>query len=382
MHNTLPLIAVTASSIITGSLTAADFQLDYNAHLNMAFGTASVEEAELAAHAHDPNDEFTVQGLELNFAARYGEHVAGFVAYNTFLDAENKIDGELEEAFLKLEKLPAGFELRAGRMLNRVTSQNNQHLHSWYFTDANLITSRFLGDEGLISNSIEISYKLPFEHDSLISIAFGDAIAHDEHAHEDEHGEHGHEEESVEGEGALLADDIISARIKGVYYHTDFHQFIYGLSYLHGTNGYQKSGNIMGGDLTYLWRENGMEAGGEHLRATIEPVYRDFDYVNEDGDLSGSANEWGIHSSLGWGFKENWELGFRYDFLQGIDDPIEELEERQRATLALTRALTYNDYLSGHVRLQYNRDWRDGQGHEDALWLQFQIDFGTGGEIR
>ena len=138
----------------------------------------------------------------------------------------------------------------------------------------------------------------------------------------------------------------------------------------------------MGGDLTYLWRENGIEQGGKHLRASFEPIYRDFDYVNEDGDLSGSANEWGIHSSLGWGFKENWELGFRYDYLQGVDEPIEELEERHRSTAALTRSLQYNDSLSGHVRLQYNRDWIDGQGPEDAVWLQFQIDLGSGGEVR
>ena len=184
------LLAVTVSS-----LTAADFQFDYNAHLNMAFGQASVEESTLATHAHDPNDEFTLQGFEVNLSARYGDHIAGFVSYNTFLYAENKIDGEFEEAFLKLEDLPAGFELRGGRFLNRVTSQNNQHLHSWNFVDANLITTRFLGDEGLISNSAEVSYRLPFEHDSLLSLAFGDAIAHDEH-----HAEHaGHDDRLLVG---------------------------------------------------------------------------------------------------------------------------------------------------------------------------------------
>jgi len=374
MKHITPLLLVTV-----GSLTAADFQFDYNAHLNMAFGHASVEEAELAAHGHDPNDEFTLQGLEINFAARYGDHLAGFISYNTFPDDDNKVDGEFEEAFLKLEDLPGGFELRGGRFLNRVTSQNNIHMHGWDFVDANLITTRFLGEEGLITNSGEISYNLPFEHASLFSIAFGDAIAHDEH--DEEHGGD-HEEESVEGEGALLTDDILSARIKGIYYHTDFHQFVYGLSYLHGENGYSKSGNIMGGDISYMWRENGLEAGGKHFRVNFEPIYRDFDYVNEDGDLSGSANEWGIHSGLGWGFKENWELGLRFDYLQGVDEPLEELEERHRSTVALTRDLSYNDYLSGHVRLQYNHDWRDGYSHEDALWLQFQIDLGTGGEVR
>ncbi|MEO1855945.1 MAG: hypothetical protein ABGY95_01090 [Rubritalea sp.] len=385
MHYITPIIAVTMSPLI-----AADFQLDYNAHLNMAFGHASIEEATLSTHAHDPNDEFTVQGLELNLSARYGDHVAGFVSYNTFLDDSDKIDGELEEAFLKLIELPAGFELRAGQLLNRATSQNSQHLHSWNFVDANLITTRFLGEEGLISNSAEISYKLPIEHNALLSLAFGDALEHDGHHHgpEEGHDDHSEEEEEeahdehLEGEGALLTDNIFSARLKGLYNHTDFHQYIYGVSYLQGDNAYKQTGRIFGVDATYLWRENGLEAGGKHFRATLEPVYRDFDYVNEDGDLSGSADEWGIHSSVGWGFRENWELGLRFDYLEGVDEPIEELESRHRSTAALTRRLSYNDYLAGHVRLQYNHDWRDGFGHEDAIWLQFQIDFGTGGEIR
>ena len=97
MNYTIPILALTMSPLI-----AADFQFDYNAHLDMAFGHASVDEALNATHAHDPNDEFTLQGLELNFSARYGDYIAGFVSYNTFLDSDDKIDGELEEAFLKL----------------------------------------------------------------------------------------------------------------------------------------------------------------------------------------------------------------------------------------------------------------------------------------
>ncbi|MFC4993455.1 hypothetical protein [Rubritalea tangerina] len=396
MRNTI------TTALLLGSVApaiAADFQLDYNAHLNMAFGQASTDEAELATHAHDPNDEFTLQGLEFNLSARYGEHLAGFVSYNTFLDERNKWDGEVEEAFLKILEIPGGFEFRGGRLLNRVTSQNTQHLHSWYFADANLITTRFLGDEGLISDSLELSYRLPFEHDSLISVAYGNAVAHGDHGHGHGHGEeehhdededhhdededHGDEhEEHLEGEDALLQDEIISARLKGIYYHTDFQSLTYGLSYLTGKNGYKKRGHIVGTDLTYQWRENGLESGGKHLRATIEPIYRDFDYVSEDGDINGSANEWGLHTGIGWGFRELWELGLRYDYLQGVGEPIEHLQKRQRGTLALTRQYTVNDLLGGHVRLQYNRDWRDGMGHEDAVWLQLQFDLGTGNEVR
>lgn len=370
-------LAITLATV--GTLQAADFQIDLNAHLNLAVGAASTEEADLAAHAHDPNDEFTLQGVEVNSSARYGEHLSGFVAYNTFLDSHNKIDGELEEAFLKLTELPLGFELRGGRLFNRTTSQNSQHQHSWHFADANLITSRFLGDEGLSTNSVELSYWLPLEHKSLLSVAYGDAITH-EHHHEDS--EHDHHDEDVEGEGALLADDILSVRVQGIYQHTDFHQYTYGLSYLHGKNSYGKTSSVAGADLSYLWRENGIEPGGKHLRATIEPIFREFDFSNEDGDVTGDASEWGIHTSVGWGFVENWEIGLRFDYLEGVGEPVEALAERHRSSAALSREVTYNDYLSGRIRLQYNHDWSKTNGHEDALWLQCQIDLGKGGEVR
>ncbi|MFC5051344.1 hypothetical protein ACFPK9_12065 [Rubritalea spongiae] len=387
--------------LTSAALAAPDFELNLNAHVNATVGQASIDEALLATHAHDPNDEFTLQGIELSASATLGEYLAGFVAYNGFLDDEDKLDGELEEAFLKFQNIPGGFEVRAGRLLNRVTTQNDQHLHSWHFVDANLITTRFLGDEGLISESGELSYKLPFQHDSLISVAFGNVPPHD-HAHHD----HGHDEEHhddhddhddhhddhddhsddhdehLEGEEALLADNVLTFRWKGIYYHTDFQSYTYGASFLTGDNGFQERTNIYGADLTYLWRENGLEAGGKHLRATGELIYRDFDYRSEDGDVQGSADEWGVHTGLGWGFIEDWELGARYGYLQGVGEAIEGLPERHRASLALTRAVTINEYVAGHARLQYNHDWLEEYGHENSIWLQFQFDFGQGGEVR
>lgn len=383
MKKTLALFPLLTSA----ALAAPDFELNLNAHVNATVGQASIDESLLATHAHDPNDEFTLQGIELNASATYGEYLAGFIAYNAFLDADNKLDGELEEAFLKLQNIPGGFELRGGRFLNRVTSQNDQHLHSWYFVDANLITARFLGDEGLISESGELSYRLPFEHDSLISVAFGNALAHEhDHGEEEEHHDDDDDDddhdEHLEGEDALLTDDVLTVRWKGIYYHTDFQSYTYGASFLTGDNGFKERTNVYGADLTYLWRENGLEAGGKHLRATGELIYRDFDYRSEDGDVKGSADEWGVHTGLGWGFMEDWELGARYGYLQGVGGALEELPERHRASLALTRSVTFNDYVAGHARLQYNHDWLEEYGNENSIWLQFQFDFGQGGEVR
>lgn len=359
--------------LFSGPLFANDFAIDLQAHLNLTVGAAdTVDERELAAHAHDPNDNFNLQGLELSASARYGAHLLGFANYNSFLDLDDKIDGEWEEAYLKLHELPGRFELRAGRLQNRITSQNDQHLHSWNFVDANLITSRFLGDEGLLTNSAELSWWLPFEHDSILSVAFGDAIEH-EHEHEEDD----HHEEEVHGEDSLPVDDVLSIRLKGIYKLSDFHQFTYGASFLHGTNSFEKTSESYSADLQHLWREQGIEAGGKHFRSTLELAYRSFDYHSEDHSQNGDAGEWALHSSIGWGFCESWELGLRYDFLEGVNPPVEELAERHRLSVALTRQFTVSEQLDGHLRLQYNHDDSKDFGTEDAIWLQCQLNLGT-----
>lgn len=373
MKTTTAFIALSSAAF-----AAEELELNFNAHLNFAVGEASTEESMLATHGHDPNDEFTLQGFELNASAIYGKHLGGMASVNTFLDDEDEFESELEEAFLKLMELPGGFELRGGRYLNRFGTQNNVHLHGWNFADANLITTRFLGEEGLITEGGEISWWLPVEHDALLSLSYGDALEH-EHGHNDDGG-HGHGE--IEGEEALPTKGVLAARLKGVIQKDDYNQFTYGLSFITGENGFGEDTYVYGADFTYLWRENGLEAGGKHFRAIVEPIYRDFDYKSEDGDISGSADEWGVHTSVGWGFREQWELGLRFDYLEGVGEPVEEIGERHRSTAALTRSFSYGDNLAGHARLQYNHDWRDGYGHEDAIWLQFQIDFGKGGELR
>lgn len=367
------LLAALSSSVVAG-----DFQFDPNAHLTTTFGAAADhDESTLASHGHDPNDEFTLQGLELNTSLRWSEYLAGFIAYNAFLENGDQPDGEWEEAFIKLHNLPGGFEFRAGRMLSRITSQNAKHLHAWQFVDSDLITTRFLGDEGLITNSAEISWKLPTEHNALLSIAYGEAVEH-EHAHEDDA-----LPTDVHGEESLLDKSVLAIRLQGNFGPNDFNSFTYGASFLRGQNRYDdRHTEFYGGDIEYLWRENGLEAGGKHLRARLESTYRQFDYSSEDASVTGAAEEFGIHASLGWGFAENWEIATRYEFLEGIDAPVEGISERHRFSLALTRATQVNDYLSGHARLQYNHDHSADFGNEDSIWLQFQIDFGTGNEVR
>jgi hypothetical protein len=270
-------------------------------------------------------------------------------------------------------------------MYNRVGRQNNVHLHGWDFVDANLITTRFLGDEGLATESVELAWNVPTPFESIVSVAFGDAVSHDEHAHG--HGEEEHEgedeydddhEEELEGEEGLFDDDILTLRYEGLWNYNDFHQFRFGGSYLIGDNSFGRTTNAAGLDFEYAWLENGLEGGGRSVRWRTEVMSREVDYQQEDGDGRGSADELGISTAVLVGLNEDWTAGLRYGWVEGVDESeLHELPERYRLSAAVTRRLTFSDSSSGYARLQVNHEDHEEYGDEVSVWLQFGFDFGS-----
>lgn len=375
---TLLLLAGSGAALAQSS--PEEFRLDAYAFLNATVGKSSANEANHARHAHDPNDTFTLQGLELTLKPQFGEFFSGSFTYNTFLDNDDKIEGEWEDAYLHFKGIPGAGELRAGRLLTNVTAQNNSHLHNWNFVDANLILTRFLGDEGLITNGVEFAFSLPTEQKNKFLIGFGDPVPHEEHGHghgeEDDDDDDEHHDE-IEGEGSLFTDNVFSIRYEGEFFTNDFNQFRYGATFITGDTEYGTTSHVYGLDFQYLWRENGIEEGGKFLRLDVETIYRSFDYRSEDGDESGSASEWGFLTAVGYGFSENWEIGARYGYTEGID-ALGETPEQHRYSLALTRRYTVNEHVKGLVRLQYNYDKRsDMADDENSIWLQFGFEFGN-----
>jgi len=344
-------------------------------HATAALGDSSRDPLDLAAHGHDPNDQFTVQGIELGLSLRAGEHVQGFANHVFFLDLEDDWDGEWEEAFLKLVELPGGIELRGGRLLNRVGRQNAVHLHGWDFVDANLLTSRFLGEEGLITNSVELAWLVPTSFESVVSVAFGEAVPHEEHGHGEEE-----EEEGLEGEGGLFDTEIVTLRYEGRWNYNDFHQFRFGGSFLTGDNGFMRSTTAAGLDFEYGWLENGLEGGGRSVRWRTEVMGREIGYQDEMGAGRGTAEELGVSTAVLVGLTEDWDAGVRYGWVSGTEE-LHELPERHRLSAAVTRRFTLGNATSGWARLQVNHEDHEEYGGEQSVWLQFGFDWGSG-EVR
>ncbi len=377
MMNVLPILLIATA----GAVSAQDIFdglpenfLTPSVHITSGFGVSSTEIGSLGTHGHDPNRHFSLQGVDAGLSLRAHDYLQGFVNVNTFLDEEGELDAEWEEGFLKAENLPGGFEVRAGRYYNRLGLQNNVHLHGWKFVDSNFITTRFLGDDGLITEGGEVSWKLPVEFTSVISASYGRVPA-EAHAEEEAPGP-----DEVDGENALF-DSAFTARWLNRFGPDDFHQHQIGLNFANGENRFGETTSLYGLDYVYQWRENGLERGGRSFTFESEVLYRDAEYVSEDATVFGDADEVGAYLSGTYGFDENWSIGARYDYIQGLGDPLLESEERSRYSLALTRAVALPKDMSGHVRLQYNLDDIEAAELEHSVFLQLQLSWGEG-EVR
>jgi hypothetical protein len=215
--------------------TNNSIRLEPTLHLRLAHGNTSLPADEVAFGGHDPSeDNFNFQGFEIGTNIYLGDYVSGFATINTFKRDGEDFESEFEEGFLKIDKLPGGFELRGGRMLARFGDQNARHLHAWDFADANMTNVRFLGEDGFGYDGGELTWLVPTSWQDALSIGLGSAVAHDheEEDHEDEgedEGEHGHDEEA---EMARPDKNIIVIRYQAQFGPNDFHRFQAGGSFL------------------------------------------------------------------------------------------------------------------------------------------------------
>lgn len=357
-------------------------------HLHGAGGFSTAEPGDLSGGGHDPQrEEFSAQAIEPGFSLRT-RHFEAFSNYLIFQDGEGDWDGELEEAFGKIVNIPGGFEIKGGQFLSRFGSINDKHLHAWDFVDSEMVSSRFLGEDGLSVQGGEISWTLPFAMDpvfvSIVSLGYGNAPAH---GHGDAHHDHGAEEFPHEGESGIPADDIWTARWMGRYRFDDFHSITAGISAAGGTNGFGRDSRLCGMDVEYLWRENGLEPGGRAFRWRNEVLFRDVDAYSEhddDGDeivdetFSGNYGEWGCFTHIIYSHNLHLDAGLRLGWVEGVDDFGQ--DERFRVSPSLTWWLDSERRIG--LRSQYNYDSVGGKGDEHSLWFQLNIALGSQEEVR
>lgn len=364
-------------SLLPLSGTWADWALydqedwfDLNAHLRIVGAASSGDVGGLATHGHDPTGDFTAQGFELEPTLRLNDHILLAAGINNVRTSDGEFEAELEEAYGSLSNLPGGFEVRGGRFFNRLGLQNRKHLHAWDFVDAGLTTSVFLGDENLATDGGELNWVGRYGGFTTgLTASFGEAVV--------ESGEE--EEEEAGSEEGNFAGETFTARWLLRYDVNDFHRHEFGLNLGRGRNGYGEDSEFYSADYRYLWRENGLELGGQFVELGAEFFVRSVDFVDEDLGTTGSSDHFGLSTYARYGI-DAWDFGVRFDYLEGEEgdaggDTLFAVEERFRVSLAATYNWEISDELAGHVRLQGNLDDLD-DGNEQSVFLQLGFDFG------
>ena len=362
------------SCIILGftlsSIQAAP-EVDFATHVNFGLGLSSQDSGLEGYHGHDLNNDFTLQGIELHLATKFNEYFDFNLAHTIFED-DRDFDNEWENAHANFHLPNQRLSLKAGRIFNETTSENSSHVHSWSFANSSLLTTRFNGEEGLISESLQLSWGLPGLANTYFHISHGNAI-------EDDHGEEEEEElqaGQVEGDVGFFTSSVTTAAITSNYRKDDFNQWFFRAHYSAGDNGFERNQIAYGMSAQYQWRKNGQEPGGDYFTAGAEWANKRVNFASEDGLLRGSDSELGLSFSAVYGFAENWEAGLRYEYLEG-SDTLSETPSIERISAAMTRRFELNNHLNGHVRFQLDHINRDEVEDATVAWLQFQFSFGA-----
>lgn len=333
-------------------------------YLNAVVGKTDIGESDLEQGGHDPaRSGFSVPSLAIGLDAYYGEYFGAFAEGVLFWDKEDGWDAEVEELYLKANMLPYGFDLQAGRFLATVGSQNNVHNHEWAFVDNQLSDVRFLGEDGLITDGVEVAWRPRGRWNDQIIASFGEPVGHDDD--DEEEGEH-----NEGAEESLWDDNVFTLRYRANFQFGYNHSLKTGVSYVQGKNVADKTARLYGADTQYTW---------------VDDIYLDlkFTWANEmmfrDIDTSeGSFNEFAYSSRATYSWDPRYSVGLRYDYLEGVEEI--GLAERHRISPAISHEFEYREYPVT-LRLQYNFDYSEIENesrNDHSIWLQLNYQWGSG----
>ncbi|MGJ8657392.1 MAG: hypothetical protein ACSHX6_13165 [Akkermansiaceae bacterium] len=338
--------------------------LRLNLHTTSIIGASSDRNFNHALHHHDPAEELDLQALEFSLFSNLSTHTQLYSTY-TLSEDRGKFFGELEEAYIKLHRLPYGFEAKSGRFIHDLGLQGNLHVHDWDFSNSDLSTALFLGEEGVLTDGGELSWYYIYENYGVVGLTFahGDVIE--------------------PGEGAEFIDTVTSARATVHHYVNDFNQHFIGLTAAQGTNGFGRKSRVIGMDYTYSWSDAGSEFWNANVDTSFQIMQRNIEW--QDGATRGDDEQLAIIASSIYHFAQSWKLSCRAEWVEGVRSSSSyEEDERLRLSTALTKSFRILEDEDAKIRLQYNYDEQDNSqdnDHSHSLWLQFNFSFGKGWDI-
>jgi hypothetical protein len=333
-------------------------------HTTSIIGASSNRNFEHALHHHDPAEELDIQSLEFGLFSNFSTYSQFYSTY-TLSEDRGKFFGELEEAYLKLHRLPYGFEAKAGRFIHDLGLQGNLHIHDWDFANSDLSTALFLGEEGVLTDGAEVGWYYIYDNYGVVglTLATGEVIE--------------------PGEDAEFTDNVTSIRSTVHHYVDDFNQHFFGLTAAQGRNGFGRKSRVIGVDYTYSWSDYGSEVWNSSVDTSLQISQRNVQW--QEGAARGDDDQIAILLSSIYRFTEDWTLSGKAEWAEGIKSSgAYEEDERLRYSVALTKSFQIIEDNDAKLRLQYNYDELSNSSeneHSHSLWLQFNFSFGKGWTI-
>ena len=144
----------------------------------------------LGSHGHGEDEHghgelergFNIREAELTLSGTVDPHLDAWMTV-AFSNGET----EIEEAYVETRALPSGWKIKAGKFLSGIGYHNEQHLHSWSFSDQTLAHQTFFGDHGLVDSGLQVTYLPATPFYTLVGVAlfqraqhsFGILVDHD-----------------------------------------------------------------------------------------------------------------------------------------------------------------------------------------------------------
>jgi hypothetical protein len=256
-----------------------------------------------AGDAHDRTDTsaFQLREVELGYQAT----VDPYSRADFFISVSPDEGIDVEEGYLTLLTLPAGFTAKLGKFRSNFGKFNRTHPPETPFADRPLAAERFLGEEGLSGMGASVSWLAPLP----FYLNFDGEVTNTP------------DSTDVPAFAEYRGKDLMYlARASTFFDLGETTNLTLGGSYANGANGPAETvdpiavpdarrAQLYGGDATFRWK-NPRRAIYRSLTAQLEWMARDPD----DGPRRTGGFAWADYQ-----FARRWHLGARYDWSQAID---------------------------------------------------------------
>ena len=315
--------------------------------------------------AGDQNDEagsaaFELREAELGFQATVDPYSRA-----DFFVSVNPDEGvDLEEGYLSLLTLPAGFTAKLGKFRSNFGKFNRTHPPETPFADRPLAAERFLGEEGLAAVGASASWLAPLPFylnvDAEISTTpdTGESPAFE----------------------AYRGKDLLYLGRASTYFDLgEAMNITAGASFADGANGADSSGapgttldalraTLVGADLTFRWKDP--------KRAIYRSLLAQAEWMSRRADVAGGDDVTtnGGFAYVDLQFARRWHTGARYDWSESLED------SGGGTDTAVLGFLTFNPSEFASFSLQARNKTAGVDGSDPVFFLKTTFAIGPHGQ--